>query len=74
MEELKRITGVIEDKYIKYMTNTGYRIDEVDYVYGEHIIDRGIIFDVDGDKIITDVLYVWLDNDYFKIDELDIED
>lgn len=73
MNELK-ITKIIEDNYGKYRTNIGYIIDETDYVYGKHIIEKGINVDTDGDKIIPDVLYVWFDNEYFKVDEIDIEE
>lgn len=74
IEELERITGVIEDKYGKHRTNTGYRIDGTVYIYGSYIIKEGIIFDIDGDTIIPDVLYIWLDNEYYKVIEEDIED
>ena len=73
-DELKKITGVIEENYNKYITNTGYRINDTNYIYGEHIIEKGINVDVDDDKIIPNVLYVWLDNKYYKVIEEDIED
>lgn len=72
--ELKKITGIIEDKYGKYRTNTGYRINEVDYIYGGYILEKGINIDIDGDKIENNLLYVWIDDEYYKVINEDIED
>ena len=73
MKKLHEITSKLEDRENKETTNIGFIIDTLFYEYGEYIISEGITTDVDGDKIIEDVLYVYGgDNKYYKVGDEDL--
>lgn len=82
IKELAKITGVIEEKRQQNITNLGYKIDGTEYVYGKLAkSELGFKVDIDGDKLIDDLLYAYMDHNkktnemaLYKVSEEDIED
>ncbi len=80
IKELEIITGIIEEN--GKMSNVGYDINELNYVYGKFAkSELAIEIDVDGDKLEDDLLYVWFDNNeaqnettLYKVSEEDVEE
>lgn len=79
IKKLKTITEIIESEFDNNngrRTNNGYVIDDVDYVYGSYILDNSNIkTDVDGDTILRDILYNYVNDgtpEYYKVIDEDI--